>query len=106
MNSKIILAYCTFPSEAVAEPICEQLVAESTVACANIFPPMKSIYRWNNQLMKESECAVIFKTSALKQEALKERIRAIHPYALPALVFLPVEGGNPEFLNWVYGQSL
>jgi periplasmic divalent cation tolerance protein len=106
MNSKITIAYCTFPSEQVAHDICERLVTEGTIACANIFGDMKSIYRWNNQLMKENECAAILKTSVLKQEALKERIRAIHPYALPALVFLPVEGGNPDFLNWVYGQSL
>ncbi len=106
MNSKITIAYCTFPSEQVAHDICERLVTEGTIACANIFGNMKSIYRWNNQLMKEDECAAILKTSVLKQEALKERIRAIHPYALPALVFLPVEGGNPDFLNWVYGQSL
>ena len=106
MNSEIILAYCTFPNEAAATDISERLVAEGTVACANVFPPMRSIYRWNNQLQKENEVAVIFKTSVLKQEALKERIRAIHPYAVPALVFLPVEGGNPDFLNWVYGQSL
>jgi len=106
MKSKVTLAYCTFPSEAVAGEICERLVVEGIIACANIFPPMKSIYRWNNQLVKESECAAILKTSAFKTEALKERIRAIHPYALPALVFLSVPDGNPEFLNWVYGQSL
>jgi periplasmic divalent cation tolerance protein len=106
MNSKITIAYCTFPSEQVAHDICERLVTEGTIACANIFGNLKSIYRWNNQLMKEDECAAILKTSVLKQEALKERIRAIHPYALPALVFLTVEGGNPDFLNWVYGQSL
>jgi periplasmic divalent cation tolerance protein len=106
MKSEIVLAYCTFPSEAVANDICERLVAEGTIACANIFPPMKSIYRWNNQLMKENEVAAVLKTSVLKREALKERIRATHPYAVPALVFLPVDGGHPEFLNWVYGQSL
>ena len=106
MNFKIVLAYCTFPNETLAADISERLVTEGTVACANVFPPMRSIYRWNNQLQSESEVAVIFKTSLLKQEALKERIRAVHPYAVPSLVFLPVEGGNPDFLNWVYGQSL
>ena len=106
MKSKILLAYCTFPSEEVAHEICERLVAEGTIACANIFAPMKSIYKWNGQLMKEQEWAAILKTSHLKKAALKERIRAVHPFAVPALVFLPVEDGHPDFLNWVYGQSL
>lgn len=106
MNSKIVIAYCTFPNEEVAQSVCERLVAEGTVACANISAPIRSIYRWGGQLMKENECMAILKTSELKREALKERIRAIHPYSLPALVFLPVEDGLPEYLNWVYGQSL
>jgi len=106
MKSKIVLAYCTFPSEEAAYEICERLVNENVIACANVFPPMKSIYKWNGQLMKEPEWAAILKTSCLKQATLKERIRAIHPYAVPALVFLAVEDGLPDFLNWVYGQSL
>ena len=106
MKSEIVLAYCTFPNEMIANEICERLVAEGTIACANIFPPMKSIYRWNGQMQKTEEWAAILKTSHFKRTALAERIRAIHPYALPALVFLNVDGGHPEFLNWVYGQSL
>lgn len=106
MKSKVVLAYCTFPSEDVAQVICERLVFDGTIACANIFPPMKSIYKWNGQLMKEPEWAAILKLSQAKKRALKERIRALHPYSVPALVFLDVSDGHADFLNWVYGQSL
>ncbi len=106
MKSKIILAYCTFPSKEVAETVAETLVREKIVACANLIPAITAIYEWQGQLMKESECAVVFKTQALKTEALKERVRAIHPYSVPSLVILPVTDGLPDFLKWVALQSL
>ena len=55
---------------------------------------------------KEKEWVAILKTNALKQEAVKERIRAIHPYTNPCLVFLKIENGLPDFLKWIYTQSL
>jgi periplasmic divalent cation tolerance protein len=107
MKSKDVLtAYCTFPNEATAEQICEALVLENLIACANIFGPVKSIYRWGGKLNKEQEWVAIIKTSALKQVALKERIRAIHPYTNPALVFWQIEDGLPDFLKWIYAETL
>lgn len=106
MKSEVVLAYCTFPDSVTADRICEQLVAEGTIACANVFPPHRAIYRWNNQLMREEETVAVLKLRASKTTRLKERIRAIHPYEIPGLVFLKVEDGHPAFLQWVRTQSL
>lgn len=100
------MAYCTFPNKAVAEEISLLLVREGIVACANIFPPHTAIYSWQNQIQKDEECAALFKMNSRKRTALTERIRATHPYQTPALVFWTADGGAPEFLNWVYDQSL
>ncbi|MBX3021448.1 MAG: divalent-cation tolerance protein CutA [Bdellovibrionales bacterium] len=106
MKSKdFVLAYCTFPNDDVATRTSEQLVAEGLVACANIFPAHKAVYRWQNQLQHESEVAVVMKTAASKKAALKERILAIHPYQTPALVFVKIDDGLPGFLQWIYTQS-
>ena len=104
MKSKIVIAYCTFPSKDVAESICRQLVSDGTIACANVFQPHTAIYAWNGAIQAEAECAAILKLNARKQTTLKEKIRATHPYAVPALVFLTVNDGLPEFVNWVYAQ--
>ncbi len=106
MSSRVTFAYCTFPSEDSAKSICEQLVFEETIACANIHGPVHSLYKWQGQLQKSAEWVAILKTSELKRATLMERIRAIHPYDNPCLVFLAIEDGLPQFLNWVYTQSL
>lgn len=106
MKSKIVMAYCTFPDRETAENICRILVSEGTIACANVFPPHTAIYRWQNQIQSQSEVGVIMKLNSRKQTALKDKIKSSHPYTTPALVFWAVDDGLPEFLNWVYGQSL
>ncbi len=106
MKSEILFAYCTFPSGEVAESISQQLVAEGIIACANVFPPHKAIYSWKGVMQSESECAAIFKLNARKAKLLKGKIRDIHPYTNPALVFWRIEDGLEDFLKWVYAQSL
>lgn len=106
MRSKALSAYCTFPNEAIAEQICERLVAENLIACANIYGPVKSIYRWAGTLNKEQEYVAIFKTTEAKRGALKERIRGVHPYSNPCLVFWRIEDGLPDFLNWISTETL
>ena len=106
MNSKVLMAYCTFPNEATARQICESLVREDVIACANILPEMTSIYKWQDKLETGSECAAVLKTSDFKKPALMERLRALHPYQNPCLVFLNVDDGLSAFLNWVRIQTL
>ena len=103
---KILLAYCTFPTKDVAESVAEQLVLEGVVACANIQAAHVSFYRWQGRLKTESECTAWFKLSVNKKVTLMERIRALHPYTTPALIFLEPCDGLPEFLNWVYNETL
>lgn len=104
-KSNITVAYCTFPDEATAARICEVLVREGTIACANIFPPHRAIYEWNGELQNHEEWAALLKFATRKCKILAERIRAEHPYETPALVFFQPAGGLPGFLKWVYNQS-
>ena len=105
-NNEVVMVYVTFPSEKVAAEICEPLVKDSDIACANIFPAVKSIYKWKGELTHDQECVAILKTSALKMGRLKERIRAAHPYENPCLVVLPIQDGLPDFLRWIYAESV
>lgn len=106
MSSEILIAYCTFPDEETAESICENLVHEGFVACANIFPAHKAIYKWNGNLQNHKESAVIMKLAAKNKQKLTEKIQAAHPYDVPALVFWQPEDGLPDYLNWICSQSL
>jgi len=44
---------------------------------------------------------VFFKLSEGRQSAFQEKLRSLHPYEVPEIIFVPVSKGLPEYLAWV-----
>ncbi len=101
MAEKILLALSTFPDCETARRIANQLVTEKFAACANILPAIESIYRWKGKIETGAETLVFFKLSEDRQSAFQERLRSLHPYEVPEIIFVPVSNGLPEYLSWV-----
>ena len=101
MAEKILLALSTFPDAEAARHISNQLVAEKLAACANILPGAESIYRWKEKIEHGNETLVLFKLSEDRQAAFQEKLRSLHPYEVPEIIFISVTDGLPEYLRWV-----
>ena len=99
MNAKLV--YVTAPNREEAIRIAEAVVTERLAACANILDGVTSVFHWDGKLCREAEAGLIFKTTEEKTEMLNERIKELHSYDCPWIVTLPIEGGNPAFLEWV-----
>ncbi len=95
------LVFMTAPDEALAAQIAGCLVDEELVACGNIIPGVRSIYRWEGKVCDDPEVLVLFKTLAAKVPLVSERIQALHPYDNPEVVAVSVEGGSQAYLDWV-----
>src|SRR5436190_19078640 len=101
MTGKIVLALSTFPDRETAQRISNQLVTEKFAACANILPSVESIYHWKDKIESGNETLVFFKVSEDRQSAFQEKLKSLHPYEVPEIIFLPVSSGLPEYLRWV-----
>ena len=101
MAEKILLALSTFPDAEAARQISDQLVTERFAACANILPSVESIYRWKDKIESGNETLVFFKVSDDRQLAFQDKLRSLHPYDVPEIIFVPIAGGLPEYLQWV-----
>jgi periplasmic divalent cation tolerance protein len=101
MAGKILLALSTFPDTETASRISKQLVTEKLAACANVLPPMESVYRWKGKIETGNETLVFFKLSEDRQSAFQQKLRELHPYEVPEIIFLPVSAGLPDYLSWV-----
>lgn len=97
----VIVVFSTFPTEDKAAEIARILVSEGLCACANLAPPVRSIYRWQGELCDERETLAIIKTTRERFDALRERLVALHPYEVPEVIALPVEAGHAPYLDWV-----
>jgi periplasmic divalent cation tolerance protein len=101
MSQEILLALSTFPDTEIARRISNQLVSERFAACANILPSVESIYRWKGKIESGNETLVFFKVSEDRQSAFQDKLRSLHPYDVPEIIFVPVASGLPEYLQWV-----
>src|SRR6516165_5193301 len=101
MAEKILLALSTFPGAEVARRISNQLVSERYAACANILPAVESIYHWKENIESGNETFVFFKVSEDQQSAFQDKLRSLHPYDVPEIIFVPVASGFEEYLQWV-----
>jgi periplasmic divalent cation tolerance protein len=97
----VVLVLSTVPDDASAETIVRTLVDEKLAACVNLFPPMRSVYRWQGDVETGVERQVVIKTSRGLLAALQQRLKELHPYELPEFVVVSVEGGSPDYLRWV-----
>ena len=98
---KILVALSTFPDAEIARRISNDLVSQRFAACANILPAVESIYRWKEKIESANETLVFFKVSEQRQAAFQEKLRSLHPYDVPEIIFFPVVRGLPEYLDWV-----
>lgn len=99
MKTKLI--YVTAAGRAEAEKIAETVVTERLAACANILDGVTSVFHWDGKICRENETVLILKTTEEKAEVLTARIKELHSYECPCIVILPIEGGNPAFLDWI-----
>ena len=104
MPEQVLLALSAFPDVEMANGIARTLVAEKFAACANIIPGVHSIYRWKGKVEAGGEVIVFFKTTRDRQKAFQDKLRSLHPYELPEIIYLKIDRGWPDYLRWV-GES-
>lgn len=98
-DKKIVLTTTGSPEE--ARKIAHALVERRLAACVNIVQQIESIYRWQGKVESAREWLLIVKTTEQRWEQVRAAISELHSYELPECICLPIEGGSPEYLNWI-----
>jgi periplasmic divalent cation tolerance protein len=102
---RAVFVYTTYPSLVEAESAGRAIVARGLAACVNILPGMISHYRWQGAIERGEEVVMIFKTRASLADAVRTAVKEAHSYTTPAILVLPVEGGDENYLNWIMTET-
>lgn len=97
----ICLLYSLHPSLEQARASAASLLDHQLAACCNIIPAVESHYVWEGKRERAEEYAMVSKTSEPLASQAIEQLKSLHPYDCPAVLKLPVTGGNPAFLAWI-----
>ena len=99
------LVYMTAETPEAARTLGRALVEARLAACANVIPGMIPIFWWDGDVREGSEAVLLAKTRRDLVEDLTAFVQARHGYDCPCIVALPIEAGNPAFLDWIGAET-
>lgn len=85
--------------------LARQLVGERLAASIHSFEPVRSIYRWRGEVVERVEGRISLQTRSDLIPEIVERVKSVHPYEVPGISARPIEGGNPDYLQWMHDES-
>ena len=100
-----IVVLVTTPNISEAEKIAGELVKDGLAACVNIINKVRSIYRWQGEICRDSEALCIIKSVKGNFEALKDKVKSMHSYTVPEVIGLPIEVGSEKYLKWLVKET-
>jgi len=102
-DATVVFTTCAFEEEALR--IARALVEERLAGCVNIVSPVRSIYRWKDEICDEKEWLLIIKTGRERFEELERKIKSLHSYSVPEIICLPIIEGSFDYLEWLEGMT-
>ena len=91
----------TTATRAEALRLARALVEQRLAACVQIDGPLTSVYRWQGAIEEAEEWRCLIKTGAALYPQVEAAIRALHSYATPEILAVPVVAGNADYLAWL-----
>jgi periplasmic divalent cation tolerance protein len=102
---RAVFVYTTYPSLVEAERIGRALLERRLAACVNILPGMISHYWWQGAIERGEEVVMIVKTRASLADGVRAAVKEMHSYTTPAILVLPIEGGEPGYIDWLMRET-
>lgn len=98
----IIEIWVNCPYIAIAEQISDALLGEKLIACANRYALIQSAYVWEGAVERAEEHPLLLKTRAELAQLVEDAARALHPYEVPPIIRVNVDGANADYTACVY----
>ncbi|MCP4727854.1 MAG: divalent-cation tolerance protein CutA [bacterium] len=96
-----IVIFVTASSQNEAYNLGKKLIEDRLAACCNIIPGIQSIYWWDGKVTEDPEILLMIKTKKEAEQKVLETIKSMHSYDLPEMISFPIQGGYPEYFDWI-----
>lgn len=100
----LLAVYTTVATREEARGIARTLVERRLAACAQI-AEVESFYRWDGEVVNETEYRILFKTTGTRWDAIESAILDLHPYELPAIHAVGIEAVHAPYGDWIEDGS-
>jgi len=96
-----IIVLITAQNNKQARRIAEGLVKSRLAACVNIVKDVRSIFVWQGKIDRQSEVALIAKSTKSRFKAIVKLVKSLHSYEVPEIIAVPIIDGSKDYLRWI-----
>jgi periplasmic divalent cation tolerance protein len=101
--------YCiittTLPNEQTASIMIKTLLQKRLVACVQSYT-IKSHYHWQGNIENSNEVLLQCKTKKILFDEIKSEIERNHPYEIPEIIMIELQGANDAYLAWIDDETI
>ncbi|MEL6977626.1 MAG: divalent-cation tolerance protein CutA [Pseudomonadota bacterium] len=98
----LMLANC--PSTEDAERIGRALLDADVVKSVNVSARMRTLYRWEGELVENQEVQLILKLPGAHLDAAEALIKRLHPFEVPAIIAWRADRVSESYARYILGQ--
>ena len=88
-----------------ARDITRRLVETGLAAGAQILP-IDSIYRWQGDIVEDSEWLMLVKTRQDRFRAIESVVNEMHSYEVPPILMIEMDDASEPYLAWIDGNVM
>ncbi len=103
MANDVCIVMTTVADAEQAKALARAVIESRLAACAQTLP-ISSCYRWDGKIVEGGEQMILFKTSTDQYSALEAFLLDRHPYEVPEIVRLPVDGVSGKYRDWLVSE--
>ncbi|MGH1340585.1 MAG: divalent-cation tolerance protein CutA [Nannocystales bacterium] len=101
----LVVLFLTIDEEH-ADAFARAAIEQRLVACVNLMPGARSIYRWEGQVCEEREVLLWMEAPERGSAQRIEALAALHPYDTPKVVALPASAVHEPYRAWCIAQTV
>jgi periplasmic divalent cation tolerance protein len=83
-----------------ARVVARRLVVERLAAGTQMLP-IDSIYRWQGEVVEDTEVLVLAKTKRDRFDEIEALVDGLHSYEVPPIVMLEMDVASSPYLAWI-----
>jgi periplasmic divalent cation tolerance protein len=101
MIDDVVQIQVTHPDRPALCRLVDELVESHAIASANIAGPLASTYLWDGRREHTEEWLAFMKTTRARVDEVIAAIDEAHPYEVPGIMVLSIDGGFAPYLDWI-----
>ncbi len=103
MSYYLVITTVAKPND--AERLANQALELRLAACVQVQAAGTSFYEWQGKNETATEHPLHFKTNQLRKDELIKFIKDHHPYDLPEIIAIEIQGIDVDYAKWLDAQT-